>query len=78
MKSRSPPAEISSAALEKILSPKRRLALPHLVSHTNKPADLIRLCSCRPPAAGVCEEATAQGHFEQPRADVELLPQPTA
>lgn len=76
MKSRSPLAEISSAALVKILSPKRRLALPHLVCRANKPAGLMRLCSCRPPAAGVREEATAQGHSEQPRADAELLPQP--
>lgn len=42
---------------------------------SNNQAGLIHLCSCRPPAAGVCEEATPQGHSEQPRADAELLPQ---
>lgn len=39
---------------------------------------LTRRRSCRPPAAGVCEEATPQGHSEQPRPDAELLSQPAA
>lgn len=77
MKSRSPPAEISSAALEKNQSLKGRL-VPTRVSFTRclKQAPVTRRCSCLPLAAGVCEEATPQGPSEQPRPDAELLSQP--